>query len=100
MEHRIECSADERVIRISGRLTFNDHAAFSERIISTLEDGKTRNIVDLSGLEFIDSAGIGMLLIAADHVAKLGGKLAIRGARGQVGRVFEVARLSQMLTIE
>lgn len=100
MDHRIEAVGDERVITLSGRLTFNDHAAFSERIISTLDDGKLRNIIDLSGLEFIDSAGIGMLLIASDHVAKTGGKLAIRGARGQVGRVFEVARLAQMLTIE
>ena len=57
-------------------------------------------IVDLGGLEFMDSAGLRVLLTAARSSSKDGGRLRLRGARRSVQRVFEVSGTDALLPFE
>ena len=60
----------------------------------------SRVVLDLSELQFIDSAGLGMLLILQEEAESLNKKLIVRGAGGDVKRSIELARLSEIITIE
>lgn len=54
-------------------------------------------VVDLSGLDFIDSSGITAVVAAREEILEEGMGFAIRGARGSVRRVFEICGLTDLL---
>ncbi|PCJ36363.1 MAG: anti-anti-sigma factor [Alphaproteobacteria bacterium] len=56
--------------------------------------------VDLADVEFIDSAGLGMLLLARDEISKKSSSLTLKSPQGQVQRMFSVARFEQMFDID
>lgn len=100
MDYAIDLHEREALVRLRGRLTFNDHAKLRAAIREMQANKVERQILDLSGLEFVDSAGIGMLLIAREEMTIASKTLVLRGAQGQVKRVLTVAQLSKIVAIE
>ncbi|CAO3372570.1 MULTISPECIES: STAS domain-containing protein [Azospirillum] len=100
MDYGIEDKEQETLVRLRGRLTFNDHAKLRALIREMLQNRAKRQVLDLSTLEFVDSAGIGMLLIAREEMANADKQLVLRSAAGQVKRVLTVAQLNKIVTIE
>jgi HptB-dependent secretion and biofilm anti anti-sigma factor len=91
---------NDSCVAMSGEFTFTDHAVFLE-IIGRLLGAQDQSIViDLSGLDFIDSAGLGMLLIARDETGKAGRHLTLRAPKGQVQRMFAVTKFETLFAIE
>ena len=86
------------MVRIQGRWTFNEHAIARTMIGELLTLPGTHAVLDVSALESIDSAGIGMLLIAYEEMRRHGKTVALVGAQGRVQRVFQVARLDAVFT--
>ena len=87
-------------IRLSGRMEFTDHDRLVDIVTQLQELRGSRVVLDLSGLEFIDSAGLGMLLILQEEAESMNTKLVVRGAAGDVKRSIELARLSEISTFE
>ncbi|MGQ9366753.1 STAS domain-containing protein [Azospirillum sp. ST 5-10] len=100
MDYAMDIQGKDAVVRLRGRLTFNDHACLRALIREMLGNAATRQVFDLEGLEFVDSAGIGMLLIAREEMAGVDKELVLRGAAGQVRRVLAVAQLDKIVAIE
>jgi HptB-dependent secretion and biofilm anti anti-sigma factor len=100
MDYGIEMQGADVVVQLRGRLTFNDHAQFRNLIQTMLSNKHKRHVIDLSHLDFVDSAGLGMLLIAREEMGNQNGLVILRGPQGQVKRVLSVARLAQIMTIE
>ncbi|HVI50389.1 MAG TPA: STAS domain-containing protein [Candidatus Sulfotelmatobacter sp.] len=101
MEYRIYAGeGGKSVIECSGRLTFTNSSAFM-RITEELRaaDGKSW-VLDLSRLEFIDSAGLGMLLMARDILGDHKGRLTLKAAQGQVAKALSLARFDELIQIE
>lgn len=65
-----------------------------EAIIALLMEGKDRIIVDLSGVAFMDSTGLGVLVGGLKRVKERNGELALAGAHGTVLRVLNVTGLN------
>lgn len=88
------------LLTLSGAFTFKDHQSF--RTVLDLLKASTgqRHVLDLSGIEFLDSAGLGMLLVAEDEVGSGGATLTIRRPSPQVRQLFELAALDTLFTIE
>jgi anti-anti-sigma factor len=100
MDYGLNTAGEETVVDLRGRLTFNDHAEFRELITEMVGSKKAHQVIDLSSLEFVDSAGLGMLLIAREELSGAKAELRLRNPQGQVKRVLNVARLSQIIKIE
>ena len=100
MDYAIDIMEQEALVRMSGRLTFNDHAKLRALIKEMSQNAVKRQILDLASLEFVDSAGIGMLLIAREELSNLDKQFILRKAGGQVKRVLTVAQLGKLITIE
>ena len=97
----IETSIDNGVctVALRGRFTFMDHAQFRD-IMEHMHEPDIREVVcDMAGVEFIDSAGLGMLLLARDEAQKTNISLVIRNVTGQVKKIFGVAHFDTMFTI-
>jgi anti-anti-sigma factor len=90
---------DDLEIRLIGTLTMDDHAAFRS-LLSDVTQRKPRHCAfDLRDLETIDSAGIGMLLIASEEAKKSNWGFSIDNPAGHVRRVLELADLAKIVTI-
>lgn len=87
-------------MRFSGRFTFADHDGFQKVVthISTARKGDVT--LDLGGLEFIDSAGLGMLLMAREVAEEKGVRMVLRGAKGAVARMLEVTCFDTVFAIQ
>ena len=72
-----------------------------ERALASIIKNRPRSIiVDLSGVRFIDSSGLAVLIRAMQDIQKYGGKLTLSGLNHHVRPIFEMARLDQVFLID
>ena len=83
-------------LEITGRLDTTT-APNLESVINELSDDTKDLILDMSGVEYISSAGIRVLLGAYKKMSLNQGTMRIEKANDMVREVFEMAGLSQML---
>ena len=95
-----EFNAPDARISISGEFTFTDYVDFREIADRLFKLQSNSIVIDVSKLEFIDSAGLGMLLIARDEALKTNHTLVLRGAKGQVKRIFAATKFDTLFTVE
>ena len=57
-------------------------------------------VLDLGGLEYISSAGLGVLLALRQRIDEQGGTVTIRNLNKLVGDVFRYSHLDTLFTIE
>lgn len=92
--------SDQMVVTLKGRFTFSDYSMFRNMLASMEESGKKKHVMCLSEVEFIDSAALGMLLIAHDEAKRLGWTVSLRRPLGQVKRTLEIASMHSLFPIE
>jgi anti-sigma B factor antagonist len=95
VSHR-EVAPGTVVVTLAGKMMLSDSAALETVIVSLLEAGRRKFIVDLSGLTHIDSTGIGTFIASLGKVSQAGGALAMAGAGGMVREGFRVTRLDKV----
>ena len=100
MECQVESQPGETKVRITGRLSFEDYDRFFEIINEIKGNPGGRVILDLARLEFIDSAGLGMFLVARDVVAKIGLSLRIRQPNGLVAKVMTLVNYASEIPVD
>jgi len=96
---RIEFNDSDSQVVLIGELTFNDHAAFREMLTRAMRSTGAKIVLDLSRLDFVDSAGLGMLLIARDEAGKGSRSLSLVRPQKQVERVFAVTKFETLFTV-
>ncbi len=85
---------------LNGRLTFADYTVFKE-ITDSIQESTYRNFtINLKRLDFIDSAGLGMLLIARDKAKEKSGYIILKGAQGQVKKMLDLGKFEKLFSIE
>jgi len=100
LNYKAEFANGTTTVELNGRFTFGDHSSFRKLIEEIRAHKSGTHVLDISGVEFIDSAGLGMLLLARDEGEKSKATVIIRGAQGQVKRMLEVARFDTLFTLE
>ncbi len=95
----IDTSVDQagtRIVTVSGELDISNAASLEATVASITAEHPDRLIFDLSGLRFMDSAGIAVLIGAAASVDAV----QLRDPSPIVRRVIELTGLSSVLRIE
>ena len=91
---------DGKEILISGSFTFRDHDTFFE-IVSLIKSAQDKKIVfNMADCDFIDSAALGMFVIAHDEASSKGVDLSIKGVKGKVKDVMYSARFDSLYKFE
>ncbi|HLO75424.1 MAG TPA: STAS domain-containing protein [Magnetospirillum sp.] len=96
MAYEVAIDGKAAEIRLHGELTFAQHRKFRHVVVNLERTAPEQVVLDLSNVEYIDAAGLGLLLVARDTVSGKGGAVELRGAQGQVGRMLEVSRISNL----
>jgi len=90
----LEFAAEERgsetlVYRLSGHLYGTDTGyAFQETVRRAVSEGRKRIVIDLSGVERIDSCGIGILAASIFSVQKAGGGMVLASLPEHIQRML------------
>ena len=63
------------ILTLKGRLSLGESNLVRERITQLSAAGKHNVVVDLGGVDYIDSTGLGILVICFTSLKKLGGAL-------------------------
>ena len=87
------------VIFCKGRFTYRDEAkAFSQKIAELLPNAR-QLIVEFSGLEVIDSAGLGELVVVHMWIRASGCALKVAGANPRVHELLELTNLLSVFDV-
>ena len=88
-------------MEIAGRLSLGNTLLSIENSMKRLiDEGSRRMVVDLAGLNSVDSSGIGMLVSCFAHMEQKGGQLRIAGAQGSVLKVFETVHPDRIVPMK
>jgi anti-sigma B factor antagonist len=74
-----------------------DATSLNATIHELIEKGSNRIVIDLSGVEFMNSSGLGLLLGTASAVRNSGGALTIASASEKVETIIKIAKLETVL---
>ena len=66
---------DVTILTLKGRLTLGESNLVRERVTQLASAGRTRIVVDLGAVDYIDSTGLGILVICFTSLKKQGGAL-------------------------
>jgi anti-sigma B factor antagonist len=91
--------ADWTVVALRGQLDVATAPGLRERLIETQFGGASRLVLDLGGLEFIDSFGIGVLIGAVRRAASHDGQVVVVCPPGRVRDVLGLAGVSEVLRV-
>ncbi len=92
--------ADEiQTSRPTGRLDSTACAAFETELVGYLNAGSQRLLIDFSDLDYISSAGLRVILMAAKRLKASGGNIALCSLNETIGEVFEVSGFDRILDI-
>jgi anti-sigma B factor antagonist len=85
------------VVRLQGELDVSNRDRLRQAINSVLEHHPATLVVDLSGLNFTDCAGLSVLIWAHKRLAGRGHQLVITGANPIIRRLVNLADLDTYL---
>lgn len=94
--------ADVTVVAVEGRIDYVNADEFRAALMPYLGDGAAggaRVVLDLSGLEYISSAGLRVLMIAAREVRARQGKLMAVALQPVVREIFEISKFTLVLQL-
>lgn len=79
------------ILSVDGNLDAEGTQAMEEKVVGLLENGETALLFDFSGLDYINSSGLRVLVLAYQRLKKASGKVAICGIKDYIQEVFEVS---------
>ncbi|MGE3319118.1 MAG: STAS domain-containing protein [Candidatus Berkiella sp.] len=88
------------VISLSGRIDSTAAVEFEEKIIEIIDKGNNTMIIDFLRIQFISSAGLRVLLLAAKKVKPYGGKIVLCDMSKDVREVFDISGFSSIFDIQ
>jgi anti-sigma B factor antagonist len=92
---------DITAISCSGRFTLGNRLSEFEGLVnSLLEDGVRKLVLDLAQVEFVDSAGLGVIMRVFGEIEQLGGHLRISGVNDQAQRLFSITHTGTILSLD
>lgn len=88
------------VLVIEGRIDSSTSAELEKKLIVMIETEKEKDIIiDFSAMDYISSAGLRVLLMAAKKAGKMGGKVVLVGLSVNVKEVFDISGFSNIFNI-
>lgn len=98
---RLELQKQENtaIVIVHGRLDTGSAPDFERRMLELIDSGECSIVLDLSDMEYISSAGLRSLLVAAKTAESAGGRLACCRLQDFVRRVFDVSGFTVVIPV-
>ena len=87
------------IFQLSGSLDSNTSPGFEERLISAINNGSNKVIVDFGSVDYISSAGLRVLNLASKKLKHNDGHIVLCSVEDYIREVFEIAGFDLFLPI-
>jgi anti-sigma B factor antagonist len=88
------------VLSLTGEIDLHVSPDVEQSLASIISRRPMHVLVDLSGVTFIDSSGLAVLIHALQNVQEYGGRLLLSGINEDVRTILKMARLDQVFLID
>ena len=100
MQASILNESGKATIKLAGRFDFNTHREFRAAYEPLVSDAAISSVVvDFSGVDYLDSSALGMLLMLRDKLGGASKEVALAGVRGNVKQVLDIANFGKLFQI-
>lgn len=99
MDYTVHTAADGLRVTLTGRMTLIDHEKFRAVVEAIERMEGSCCVFDLTGLEFVDSSGLGMFLIARDVALPKQVEIELHGAQETVKRILQIAKFNTLFRV-
>jgi len=89
------------VVTLAGRMTLGSSLSLVEsQVRSAINGGANKMVLDMAGVEFIDSAGLGMLIHVYGSLCGRGGALRLCGVAPRILSLLELTKTNTLLAVD
>ena len=92
-------SQSNGVIVVAGELSLAEAPILERHLADVLANASSAVVVDLAGVEFIDSTGLSVLVRAQQQAAERGVEFGVQNPRAQAHRLLSLTGLEERLTL-
>ena len=96
---RVARAGDRVALELEGELDMENAATLDEQLLRAEDSDAKRIVLDLSGLEFIDSTGLKAVLLAQRRSTEDSGRLRIVRGTSEVAKLLELTAIDQSLDL-
>lgn len=87
------------ILRIKGRLDATATTELEQKVLLNLDRGITHLIMDFSELEYINSAGLRILVMSYQRLHSRGGQVMVCGVRDYIAEIFEISGYNRIFVM-
>ena len=88
---------DVTVVRVIDNLDATTSAVAKAHLGAEIEQGRTNLIIDLSGVTFLSSAGLRVIIATMQQARSAGGDVRLAGPVGKIRQVVDMAGFSKIM---
>ncbi len=92
-------ASDVTVVVLDGDVDLHQSPALHATLVEVAEDRPMKLMLDLNGVPYMDSSGVGTLVEVFRRVSAYKGKMVLFGLNDRVRSVFEITKLDRFFTI-
>ena len=100
MKHSIKVSGTHAMVFLKDKIYVSDASLLRDALLEIIGQGIIDLRIDLSGLTYIDSSGLGTLVTINKRTKEKNGKLVLTGAQGLPFDLIKRTRLDNVFTVE
>jgi anti-sigma B factor antagonist len=91
-----ESRAPYTVLSVKGEIDVYSAPRLRERLVELVSQGHRQIVVDLEGVDFLDSTGLGVLVGGLKRLRSHDGELSIVCSQSRILKVFEITGLTSV----
>lgn len=91
--------AGHSVVEVRGEVDVYTSSVLRERLVELIDGGAARVVVDLDGVDFLDSSGLGVLVGALRRLRTADGELSLVCTSEKLLKIFRITALDRVFTL-
>ncbi len=99
MELHQKNQEDVVIFALKGRLDGSATEAFAQRVEDCLEQGATKLVFDCGELEYINSSGLRVLIMAYQRLHSKNGSVSICSLKDYIKEIFDISGYNQIFAM-
>lgn len=100
MKYQVTVNHGIATAQVTGQMTFDDRGDAPAMAAALVGKGTKVIVFDLSGVDYIDSAGLGILLTLREKAQETGSAITLKGMTGSVKEVLDLACFDTLFSFE